>query len=160
MNPLLPDGIGANPAPLPPELAGQPVVVSLPIQWGDQDAFGHVNNVMHFRWFETARVEYFDRAGLGHLMSGGDGVGPILASITCNYRRQLTHPDTVLVSASIVAIGRSSMRMHHLLYSRSQQAIAAEGESVIVAFDYAGQKSVPVPADVWAKIEQLEGKTL
>jgi acyl-CoA thioester hydrolase len=145
---------------LPTELAGQPVVVALPVQWGDQDAFGHVNNVMHFRWFETARVEYLDRAGLGDLMSAaGAGIGPILASIGCNYRRQLKHPDTILVSASIAQIGRSSMRMRHLIFSQAQQAIVADGESAIVTFDYAAQKSIPVPDDVRAKIERLEGRS-
>jgi acyl-CoA thioester hydrolase len=143
----------------PTELTGLPVVVELPIQWGDQDAFGHVNGVVYFRWFETARVEYLHQGGLGHLMSR-QGVGPILAAIKCDYRRQLKHPDTVLVSASIASIGRSSMHMRHLLYSRGQQAIAAEGESTVVLFDYAAQRPTPVSDDLRAMIEQLEGRPL
>jgi acyl-CoA thioester hydrolase len=141
----------------PPELAGQPVIVQLPIQWGDQDAFGHVNGVVYFRWFETARVEYLDRS-LGQLMSRAAGQGPILASIKCDYRRQLKHPDTILVSASITEIGRSSLKMRHLLYSQAQQAIAAEGESTVVMFDYQSQRPVPVPDDIRRQIERLEGR--
>lgn len=141
----------------PAELAAHPEVVTLPVQWGDQDAFGHVNNVVFFRWFETARVEYLHRAGLGHMMAG-TAIGPILASIKCDYRRQLSHPDTVLVSASITGIGRTSLKMAHLVYSQSQQAIIAEGDSTIVVFDYATQRPTPVPADVRAKIEALEGR--
>ena len=143
----------------PPELAGQPVVVELPIQWGDQDAFGHVNGVVYFRWFETARVEYLNRSGLGHLMSRG-GQGPILAAIQCNYRRQLKHPDTILVSASIAQIGRTSMQMRHLVYSQSQQAIAAVGESTVVMFDYTAQRPIAVPDDIRRQIEQLEGRSV
>jgi acyl-CoA thioester hydrolase len=143
----------------PPELAGQPVVVTLPIQWGDQDAFGHVNGVVYFRWFETARIEYLNRGGLGHLMSQ-EGMGPILAAIKCDYRRQLKYPDTILVSASISEIGRSSMKMRHLIYSQAQQAIAAEGESTVVMFDYANQRPTRVPDDVRQQIEQLEGRAL
>jgi acyl-CoA thioester hydrolase len=139
----------------PAELAGQPVIVELPIQWGDQDAFGHVNGVVYFRWFETARVEYLHRGGLGEMMSG-HGVGPILASIKCDYRRQLKHPDTILVSGSITSIGRTSMKMRHLIYSRGQQAIAAEGESTVVLFDYKSQKPTPVPDDLRALIEKVE----
>jgi acyl-CoA thioester hydrolase len=143
----------------PPELAGQPVVVTLPIQWGDQDAFGHVNGVVYFRWFETARIEYLNRGGLGHLMSQ-EGMGPILAAIKCDYRRLLKYPDTILVSASISEIGRSSMKMRHLIYSQAQQAIAAEGESTVVMFDYANQRPTRVPDDVRQQIEQLEGRAL
>jgi len=141
----------------PPELAGQPVVVTLPIQWGDQDAFGHVNGVAYFRWFETARVEYLNQGGLGHLMSD-EGFGPILAAIKCDYRRQLKYPDTILVSASISEIGRSSMKMRHLIYSQAQQAVAAEGESTVVMFDYANQRPTRVPDDVRQQIERLEGR--
>jgi acyl-CoA thioester hydrolase len=142
----------------PPELATQPVIFTVPVQWGDQDAFGHVNNVVYFRWFESARVEYLHQAGLGDMMAGR-GVGPILASIKCDYRRQLNFPDTLLVSASIAHIGRTSMKMTHLAYSTAQQAIVAQGESVIVAFDYASQRPIAVPDDVRAKIERLERRT-
>jgi acyl-CoA thioester hydrolase len=139
----------------PPELATQPVIFTLPIQWGDQDAFGHANGVVYFRWFESARVEYMHRAGLGDMMAGR-GVGPILASIKCDYRRQLEYPDTVQISASITHIGRTSLKMSHLAYSEKKQAIAAQGESVIVVFDYASQRPIAVPDDVRAKIEQIE----
>lgn len=139
----------------PPELATQPVIFTLPIQWGDQDAFGHVNNVVYFRWFESARVEYFHRAGLGEMMSGR-GIGPILASIKCDYRRQLSYPDTLHVTASVTHIGRTSLKMSHLAYSERQQAVAAQGESVIVVFDYATQRPIAVPDDVRAGIEKIE----
>ena len=139
------------------ELAGQPVVVTLPIQWGDQDAFGHVNGVMYFRWFETARVEYLNRSGLGHLMSQ-EGLGPILAAIKCDYRRQLKHPDTILVSASIGEIAKTSMKMRHQIYSQAQQAIAAEAESTVVMFDYANQRPTRVPDEVRQQIERMEGR--
>ena len=141
----------------PPELAGQPVIVELPIQWGDQDAFGHVNGVVYFRWFETARVEHLNQCGLGHLMSR-QGIGPILAAIKCDYRRQLKHPDTIYVSASIADIGRSSMKMRHLIYSHSQQQVAAEGESTVVMFDYTAQRATRVPDEVRRQIEQFEGR--
>jgi acyl-CoA thioester hydrolase len=141
----------------PAELATHPHIVAIPIQWGDQDAFGHVNGVMYFRWFETARVEYLHRAGLAHLMSN-TSIGPILASIQCDYRRQLSHPDTILVSAGITGIGRSSLKMAHLIYSQTQGAVVAQGDSTIVVFDYAQQRPTPVPDDVRGKIEQMEGR--
>src|SRR5256885_16156402 len=97
-----------------PELARLPVLVTIPVQWGDQDAFGHVNNVMYFRWMESARIEYFGLHGLRDMLSK-QGVGPILASIKCDFRRQLLYPDTLLVSASVASIGRTSIKMSHLV---------------------------------------------
>ena len=141
----------------PPELKRQPTVVSLPVQWGDQDAFGHVNNVIYFRWMESARIEYFRLNGLSDLMSN-QGLGPILASIKCDYRRQLIYPDTMLVAASVRSIGRTSLQMTHIIYSTVQQSVAAEGESVIVMFNYTTQRPTPVPDSVRQKIDALEGR--
>ena len=142
---------------VPPELAEHPVTLKLPVQWGEQDAFGHVNNVVHFRWMESARIHYFDRAGLGHMMSN-QGQGPILASIKCDYRRQLTYPDAVLISASITSIGRTSLKMAHRIYSTAQKAVAGEGESVIVMFDYQTQKPVAVSDEIRAIIDALQSQ--
>src|SRR5678815_2496598 len=93
---------------------GYAVWVTLPVQWGDQDAFGHVNNTVYFRWFESARIAYGTRI---ELSESGDGrkIAPILAAINCNYRRQLKYPDTVHVGARIIRIGRSSLTMEHRL---------------------------------------------
>jgi len=94
----------------PDELALFPAKIRLPVQWGDQDAFGHVNNIIYFRWFESARIAYLERIGLGEKHEGkadsGENIGPILAAIGCNYRKQVKYPDTVIVGARIVRIGR------------------------------------------------------
>jgi acyl-CoA thioester hydrolase len=141
--------------PRPEALAGEPLAIGLPVQWGDQDAFGHVNNTVYFRWMESARIEYFRAAGLEDLMTN-QGVGPILASIKCDYRRQLKYPDSLLVSSRVTDIGRTSIRMSHKLYSNLQAAVAAEGESVIVVFDYRSQRPVRVSDDLRAKIEAFQ----
>src|SRR5260221_6322189 len=126
----------------PAELAHHPVLLTWPVQWGDQDAFGHVNNVVYFRWMESARIEYFRQAAIGGMSN--QGAGPILASIKCDFRRQLTYPDTLLVTASVASIGRTSMKMVHWVYSTQQQAVAAEADSVIVMFDYTSQRPILV----------------
>lgn len=142
----------------PPELAGHPFSIRWPVQWGDQDAYGHVNNVVYFRWMESARIEYFRHAELG-LAASNEGIGPILASIKCDFRRQLTFPDTLIISASVVSIGRTSLKMVHRVYSTAQQALVAEGDSTIVMFEYSQQRPVVVPDDIRAKIATIEGRT-
>ncbi len=138
-------------------LADFPVVVSLPVQWGDQDAFGHVNNVVYFRWYETARIAYFDQIGLSESMDT-QRVGPILASIRGDYRLQLTYPDTIHVGARVEKIGNSSLNMTHLLVSEQLQDIVAEADSTIVVFDYKQNASVRVPDEFRQVIAKLEGR--
>jgi acyl-CoA thioester hydrolase len=132
-----------------------PIVIAWPVQWGDMDAFGHVNNTIYLRWFETARIVYGERIGLSEMMAREE-IGPILASISCDYRRPITYPDTVHIGARISRIGRSSLTMDHRLLSESAGAIAAEGTSTLVVFDYKAQKSHPVPDPIRRAIAALE----
>jgi acyl-CoA thioester hydrolase len=136
-------------------LHGFPVVLSLPVLWGDMDSFGHVNNVVYLRWCETARVEYLTRIGLWQLKAA-DGIGPILASISCDYRRAVAYPDTVHVGARVVGVGNSSFKMAHRIVSEGLNELAADLESTLVLYDYNRGNPVPLPAELRAAIEQLE----
>ncbi len=143
----------------PTELADYRVVVRWPVQWGDQDAFQHVNNTIYVRWFETGRIGYTDRVGLSELMER-ERIGPILAAITCQFRRPVTYPDTIQIGTRVTRIGRSSFTMEHKIYSEKEGAIVAEGDSTIVVFDYKAGKSHPIPEEIRRAIEGLEGKAL
>ncbi|MCA9120422.1 MAG: acyl-CoA thioesterase [Planctomycetaceae bacterium] len=136
-----------------------PVVISLPLQWGDQDAFGHVNNTVPIRWFESARVAYLEQSVMHQMMHAG-GLGPILASVTCNYRRQLHYPDRVSIGARISKIGRSSLIMEHVVYSEKLDAVAADGTSTVVVFDYEANRPTRVPDEIRKAFELLEGRTI
>jgi len=142
--------------PHPAELADYPVITEIPVQWGDQDAFGHVNNTVHIRWFESARIDYMLRIGLDAARAGG--VGPILATITCHYRRQINWPDRVLIGTRVARIGKSSLTIAHAVYSTEQQALVADGDSVIVAFDYDSQQSIRVPDEIREAIRRIQGE--
>ena len=132
-----------------------PSTITLPVQWGEQDLFGHVNNAVYFRWFESSRIKYLEQIGLPDLMTR-ERIGPILAAIGCNYRRQLTYPDTVEVGSRITRLGRTSLTMVNAIWSQRQQAIVADGESTIVVFDYKTQKPTPIPEEIRAAIEAFE----
>jgi acyl-CoA thioester hydrolase len=68
----------------------------------------------------------------------------------------LNYPDTVEVGARVTKIGNSSIHMEHCIFSRGQQAVAARIRSILVTFDYAANRPVPVPASIRSAIESLE----
>ena len=143
----------------PDQLRDFPVVISLPVQWGDQDAFGHVNNTVAIRWFESSRIAYISASEMDHMMEAG-GIGPILVSITCNYRRQLHHPDTVHIGARVTKLGRSSMVIEHVVYSERLDELAADGTSTLVAFDYKKNRPTRIPDELRRECERLEGRSI
>lgn len=131
-----------------------PVLIQMPVQWGEQDAFGHVNNIHFLRWFESARIAYLMACGA---RMTSDSIGPILASVHCDYKKQIKFPDTVTVSAGLIKIGHSSITLEHRLWSEhQQQLLAASGHSVVVMFDYQAQKVVPVSSDIRASIARIQ----
>ncbi len=137
-------------------LAGYSIAISIPVQWGDQDAFGHVNNVIYFRWFESARIAYFQRIGIMKPVSQAH-VGTILAAASCDYRRSIEFPDSVRVGIRATRIGRTSIGFAHRIVSLGRREVAAEGMSTTVVYDYAARRPQPVPDGVRRAIEELEG---
>jgi acyl-CoA thioester hydrolase len=136
----------------PDPLQGYPVQVEIPVAWGEMDAFGHVNNVVYFRYFESARIACFERLGYPELTTT-TGLGPILASTDCRFRLPLTYPDTVVAAARIGAIGADDFMMHYLVVSRRHGRVAAEGSGRIVSYDYGKQCKSPLPPELRARLE-------
>lgn len=130
-----------------------PVVVPVRVAWGEMDAFGHVNNIVFLRYFETARIAYFEAIGF---VGDDGGPGPILASTHCRFRRPLEYPDTVHAGARVTETGDDRFTMEYALFSEKLQDIAATGGGVIVGYDYRTQSKAPLPARVRDAIRALE----
>ncbi len=141
-----------------------PVVISIPVAWGEMDAFGHVNNVTYFRYFESARLAYFQAVGfLGTEStenppgSAPTGIGPILAHTECRFRIPLTWPDSLKVGARVVDVGTDRFTMAYAVFVEATGDLAAEGSGRLVSFDYQAGVKAPLPANVVARIRALEG---
>ena len=138
-----------------PVLPGFPVVVEMPVYWGEMDSFGHVNNIYYFRYFEQSRLEYFRRlAWEGYTVNSG--IGPILGSVEARYRKPLKWPDTIEVGARATDVGVDRMTLEHRVISRKLGVVVAEGKGVIVAYDYGLERKAPIPDDLRQRIVELE----
>ncbi len=140
-------------------LAEYPVTVVIPVLFGDQDAFGHVNNTVYLRWCETARVEYLARMEMWPKLPPAE-LGPIVASLSCDYKRPVTYPDTMYVGARVTRIGNSSFRMEHRVVSKAMDMVVAHSVSTLVVVDYSRGKPARLPEHCRKAIERIEGKTL
>ena len=136
-------------------LASCPVVIDVPVAWGEMDALKHVNNVVYFRYFESARIAYFEKLRFWEFMNQ-TGVGPILASIQCRFKTPLIYPDTVSVGTRIPKIEQDRFVMEYRAVSHKSQAIAAEGESVVVSYNYRENKKTQLPEEMKQRILALE----
>ncbi len=132
-----------------------PVVIETPVAWGEMDSLQHVNNIVYFRYFESGRMKYFDELALWNYMHE-TGVGPILASTQCKFRIPLTYPDTVSIGTRVTGVEEDRFLMKYVVVSHQHQKVAAEGEGLIVAYDYREKKKASLPAEIKARIQALE----
>ncbi len=140
-------------------LSGYPVVIEAEVAWGEMDAFRHVNNAVYFRWFESARIAYFRDVGFVPEGAGlPGGVGPILASTDCRYRRPLTYPDRVSIGARSRDLREDRFTMEYAVVGHTSGELAATGSGLIVAYDYDTGSKAPLPAEVRRRIEALEAR--
>ncbi|MCG7852693.1 MAG: acyl-CoA thioesterase [Methanosarcinaceae archaeon] len=133
-----------------------PVVIEVPVAWGEMDAFGHLNNIVYFRYFESARIAYFYKLDLIDMMTR-TGIGPILASTSCRFKIPLKYPDKVLVGAKVVSIEDDRFMMGYGVFSTSHQKVVAEGDGLIVTLNYRESKKVQIPGELRQRILDLEG---
>lgn len=130
-----------------------PIQYEQKVAWGDMDAFGHVNNVMYYRYIESARIAYFDVLNIF-----GQNILTVVASSQCKYLKPVYYPDTLQIGARVEEIRNSAIRMHYVLYSTQQQEIVADGEAVIVFVDHMEMKKTLIPDTIRQSIIQLEAK--
>ena len=134
-----------------------PVVATIPVKWGDMDAFQHVNNVIYFRYFETVRIQYFETLGWLEILEQL-GIGPILGSISRRFRIPLTYPDTVFAGAKITEIREKRFSMEYLIVSEKHPEPVAEGTGIVVCYNYQKNQTTQIPEIIHQAVEKLEGR--
>jgi acyl-CoA thioester hydrolase len=141
-------------------LRDYPVVVDIVVRWGDMDSLGHVNNIVYLQYFETARVEYLLRLGMDPPGPAWQQFGLILASNSCRYRVPVTFPDTLSVGTRTLAIGEDRVKMHHAAVSQKLGRVVAEGEAMIVSYDYTAGRRATLPTHTRDAILALEEREI
>ncbi|WP_319783161.1 acyl-CoA thioesterase [Oceanisphaera sp. IT1-181] len=134
---------------------GFPVSLKIPVAWGDMDALQHVNNVVYFRYFETIRIEYFQRIGLMKLLAS-EQVMPVVAETSARYRRPVIFPDTLLVEAKVSEVGECGFSMSYQVTSLQQGEVTTQGSARVVMLDKNTGKKKVLTAELKRQILQLE----
>lgn len=103
------------------------------------DALQHVNNVVYFRYFETARLEYFAQINLMDELKKTQ-IGPVLSDTQCRYRIPVTYPDTLLIGSRVTQVGEDRFTMEYQVVSKNMGKVTTIGIATVVMFDF--KKSV------------------
>jgi acyl-CoA thioester hydrolase len=126
---------------------------SLPTQWADNDVYGHVNNAVQYRWFDTVVNNWLIDQGLLDI-EHGDPIG-LVVETGCRYAASLVHPMEVEIGLKLDRLGSSSVTYRLGVFAPGSASAAAEGHFTHVYVDRAQRRPVPVPEAWRVKLERL-----
>lgn len=122
-------------------------------RWHDNDVYGHVNNVVYYGWFDTAVNAWLIETGL--LDPATSPVIGLVAETGCTYFESVAFPETVEIGMAVERIGTSSVTYRLGVFRSGADLAAAQGRFTHVHVDRAGQRPVPIPADLRRALETL-----
>ena len=127
----------------------------LPIttRWMDNDAYGHVNNVVYYAYFDTVVNEYLIAAGLLDIEKS-----PVIGLVVetgCRYFAAIAFPDEIEAGLRVAKLGNASVRYEIALFRRGTDEAVAQGHFVHVYVDRASRRPVPLPEPLRAALNKI-----
>jgi acyl-CoA thioester hydrolase len=125
----------------------------MPTRWGDNDSFGHVNNVVYYSYCESAITAFLVEQGT--LDIGSSPVIGLIVNSGCTYFSPICFPDQISVGMKISRLGNSSARYELALFRNDEHEAAAAAHIVYAYVDRASNTSVPIPEKVRTVLARL-----
>ena len=126
------------------------LVTSVQKRFSDVDSFMHVNNIWQQSYFDMGKTDFYTKV-LG-ITGVFDRLRIITASTHTDYLGQVRLMDDIVVVTDVSRIGNKSMTLHQRIMSGDR--CLTESSSVMVAFDFETQQSVPMPEEWRRKLEE------
>ena len=126
---------------------------SIGTRWMDNDAYGHVNNVVYYSWFDTVVNAHLIEHGVLDIHHG-QAIG-LVVETQCNYFSPLAFPQTVEAGLRVARLGHSSVRYEVALFAQDQDLSAARGHFVHVYVDRVSRRPVSLPDPLKQLLETL-----
>jgi acyl-CoA thioester hydrolase len=140
--------------PQPEGRAGYKAFRTIGTRWMDNDAYGHVNNVVYYSWFDTVVNAHLVERGVLDI-EHGQTIGLVIET-QCNYFAPVSFPQTVEAGLRVARIGSSSVRYEVGLFLQGEAMTAAKGHFIHVYVDRASRRPAPVPAALKQVLQELQ----
>ncbi len=139
------------------KIADFKVVTTINVQWGEMDAYRHVNNVAYVGWGETARIDYFVKIGLINSAPEKSETAPILGFQSVKYIAPLEYPDIIQIGTRVEEIREDRIIFRSYYFSEKKNRLAAIMVHEVIIIDPVKGSKVLIPKHLIEKIKYLEG---
>jgi acyl-CoA thioester hydrolase len=147
----------SEPTPVKPQpegRAGYKAFRTITTRWMDNDAYGHVNNVVYYSWFDTVVNAHLIEQGALDIQQG-DTIG-LVVETQCNYFAPVEFPQTVEAGLRVAKVGSSSVRYEVGLFLQGEPLTAAKGHFIHVYVDRASRRPTDLPPRLKRVLEALQ----
>ena len=127
------------------------------VRFGDLDAMQHMNNVEFLRFFETARIDWFQEVLPGHSPGSRESFGFIFAECHIVYRAPAYYGEDIRTWIRPSELRKMSVKLDFEMRVEGEDRLIAEGWGLLVGYDYQAKKARRLPDPVRALIEPLLG---
>jgi len=127
--------------------------VPLTTRWLDNDAYGHINNVVYYALFDTAVNGVLIEAGAIDIAAGA--VIGYVVETRCNYFAPLAFPQPLEAGIRVGRIGGSSVRYEIGIFAAGAAETAARGHFIHVYVDRATERPVALPDSLMQVVKEL-----
>lgn len=127
--------------------------LELRIDWGDLDMYEHVNNVSYMQYLQSGRVNFWEASGI-HEFYQSSNQGTMLVSTKCDFKKSLQYPGKAIVKTKLDFIGNKSFGLKHIILNEKGD-LCAEGQDIVVCFDFEKNETFPVPDWMKEKISEF-----
>ena len=128
-------------------------LLPLATRWRDNDAYGHVNNVVYYEWFDTVVNEYL--VGAGALDIARSPVIGLAVHSQCDFFTALAFPQAIEAALRVAQIGRSSVRYEIAIFALGAASASAQGKFVHVYVDRISRRPEALPATLRIALERI-----
>jgi acyl-CoA thioester hydrolase len=142
--------------PAPSSRTAYRVFRAITTRWLDNDAYGHMNNVVHYTLFDTAVNGWLIDNGLLDLR-GGDRIGMVVET-GCRYFAEAAYPDAIVAGIRVARLGMSSVRYEVGLFRNDETTAFAEGFFIHVYVDRKSRRPQPMDATLRSALEGIAGE--
>jgi len=126
---------------------------AIPTRWGDNDVYGHVNNVVYYSFFDTVVNQYLIEQRVLNIEKST--IIGLVVETQCQYFAPISFPDVVHAGLRVSKMGNSSVRYEIGLFRNEEKMASAQGYFVHVYVDRASRRSTALPADMRAALQKL-----
>ena len=143
----------ADTVPKPLRRADFPHHLPIDTRWSDNDAYGHLNNVVFYSYFDTVVNQYLITRGVLNI-----DTSPVIGLVVetgCNYFASAAFPEKLEAGLRVAKMGNSSVRYEIGLFRNEEKTASAQGYFVHVYVDRASRRSTAVPADMRIALKRI-----